>query len=295
MSLGMSLALELGDRHEPELRLIRRGKLTTERNTRDIAGRCTHDNLDLRYSNCDTDGSSKRKRDPLTEEEHDAADPWLTLAEIADELRVNPATVRQWVTKGQLRASRAGVRKWIVRRSELDRMLAATNPPAEVAEPIGDNRDEPPSPGPKATTTDANSAIALYQIAGDAFEAAFAASAYPPPSPGYLKRMRRFADACEHMASTMTNASRLAGVQWLGRSGFQVDSFPYELRPGGNRPGSDEFWQDADAAMERLALAASGTDLIAVAHAFRDIGEALLDVADALESDDSWQLGSRAG
>ena len=63
----------------------------------------------------------------MTEEERDAADPWLTLAEIADELRVNPATVRQWVTKGQLKASRAGVRKWIVRRSELERMLAATN------------------------------------------------------------------------------------------------------------------------------------------------------------------------
>ena len=40
------------------------------------------------------------------------------------ELRVNPATVRLWVSKGQLKASRAGVRKWIVRRSELQRMLA---------------------------------------------------------------------------------------------------------------------------------------------------------------------------
>jgi hypothetical protein len=43
------------------------------------------------------------------------------------QLRVNPATVRQWVTKGQLKASRAGVRKWIVRRSELEWMLAATS------------------------------------------------------------------------------------------------------------------------------------------------------------------------
>ena len=67
------------------------------------------------------------ERGTLTEEEREAADPWLTLAEIAAELRVNPATVRQWVSKGQLKASRAGVRKWIVRRSDLDRMLAATN------------------------------------------------------------------------------------------------------------------------------------------------------------------------
>ena len=231
----------------------------------------------------------------MTEEERDAADPRLTLAEIAEEPRVDPATVRQWVTKGQLKAARAGVRKWIVRRSELERMLAATSPPAEVAEAIKERRDQPRVPGPEASTADANSAIALYQIAGNAFEAAFAASAYPPPSPGYVERTRRFADACEHMGSTMANASKVAGVEWLGRSGFHVDSFPYELRTGGNRPGSDELWHDCDAAMERLAIAASGTDLVAVAHAFRDVGDSLLDVADELERDDSWQVSSRAG
>ena len=103
----------------------------------------------------------------MTEEERDAADPWLTLAEIADELRVNPATVRQWVTKGQLKASRAGVRKWIVRRSELERMLAATRPSADASSRVERHPDEPRSPRPEAATTDANSAIALYQIAGD--------------------------------------------------------------------------------------------------------------------------------
>src|SRR5664279_4466837 len=51
-------------------------------------------------------------------------DPWLTLAEIAEELRMSPATIRSWISKGTLRAMRAGQRKWLVRRSELDRMLA---------------------------------------------------------------------------------------------------------------------------------------------------------------------------
>ncbi len=233
----------------------------------------------------------------MTEEERDVSDPWLTLAEIADELRVNPATVRQWVTRGQLHASRAGVRKWIVRRSELERMLASTRPSADRGAPVAERptREEPRPTQSQSSTADANSAIALYQIAGDAFEAAWAASASAPPSPGYLDRVRRFADACEHLASTMTNASTVAGVQWLGRSGFRTDSFPYELRPGGNRPGSDELWQDFDAALERLAIAASGTEVAAVAHAFRELGGAMLDVADELEHDDSWQVGSRAG
>jgi excisionase family DNA binding protein len=54
----------------------------------------------------------------------DEADPWLTLAEIAAELRVNPATVRLWISRGQLDATRPGRRKLLVRRSEVDRMLA---------------------------------------------------------------------------------------------------------------------------------------------------------------------------
>jgi excisionase family DNA binding protein len=52
-------------------------------------------------------------------------DPWLTVAEIAEELRVNPATVRLWVSKGTLPATRAGQRKLLIRRSDLDRMLEA--------------------------------------------------------------------------------------------------------------------------------------------------------------------------
>ena len=231
----------------------------------------------------------------MTEEERDASDPWLTLAEIAEELRVNPATVRQWVTRGQLHASRAGVRKWIVRRSELERMLDATRPAADASSRVERHPDEPRSPRPEGAATDANSAIALYQIAGDSFEAAWAASASTPPSPGYVDRVRRFADACEHLASTMTNASKVAGVQWLGRSGFRADSFPYELRPGGNRPGSDGLWQDFDAALERLAIAASGTEVAAFAHGFRELGETMLGVADELGRDDSWQSGSRTG
>jgi excisionase family DNA binding protein len=57
-------------------------------------------------------------------------DSWLTVAEIASELRVNPATVRLWVSKGTLPATRAGHRKLIIRRSDLDLMLEASQPRA---------------------------------------------------------------------------------------------------------------------------------------------------------------------
>jgi excisionase family DNA binding protein len=65
----------------------------------------------------------------MTRREHvdseDLKDPWLTVAEIASELRVSPATVRLWVSKGTLPAMRAGQRKLLIRRSDLDRMLEA--------------------------------------------------------------------------------------------------------------------------------------------------------------------------
>ncbi len=48
---------------------------------------------------------------------------WLTVAEIAGELRVNPATVRLWISKGMLPAKRAGQRKLLIRRSDLDYMV----------------------------------------------------------------------------------------------------------------------------------------------------------------------------
>lgn len=50
-------------------------------------------------------------------------DPWLTLAEIAAELRVHPATVRLWIARGRLPATRPGQRKLLVRRSDVDRMM----------------------------------------------------------------------------------------------------------------------------------------------------------------------------
>jgi excisionase family DNA binding protein len=49
---------------------------------------------------------------------------FLTPAQVADELHVTVVTVRRWITTGQLPASKAGPRKWMVRRSDLDGFLA---------------------------------------------------------------------------------------------------------------------------------------------------------------------------
>ena len=49
-------------------------------------------------------------------------DEWLTVAEFAKEMRVQPVTVRSWIAKGQLNAMRSGHRKWLIRRTEIARM-----------------------------------------------------------------------------------------------------------------------------------------------------------------------------
>jgi excisionase family DNA binding protein len=246
----------------------------------------------------------------LTEEEREAADPWLTLAEIAEELRVNPATVRLWVSKGQLKASRAGVRKWIVRRSDLERMLAATNPsrgeahersaagryPAPVqprtAKTVGEDEPTPKLLPPVGTR---ESVARLVQSASDSLDDAFNASAYAPPGPGYLDRVRAIAEACEHFAATSLHASRTAGVSWKGRSDFGPDRLPYELRPNGNRPRRAGLWDEFDAAVAALAIAMTGQDMTAVAEGFREVSDALGAVADELERDDSWRVADRTG
>ena len=52
-------------------------------------------------------------------------DLFLTPAQVADELHVTVVTVRRWITNGQLPASKAGLRNWMLRRSDLDAFLAA--------------------------------------------------------------------------------------------------------------------------------------------------------------------------
>ena len=41
-------------------------------------------------------------------------------------MHVTVATVRRWISTGELHASKAGPRRWMIRRSDVDRFLAGT-------------------------------------------------------------------------------------------------------------------------------------------------------------------------
>ena len=63
---------------------------------------------------------------------------YLTPAQVATELQVTTITVRRWITSGQLVAAKAGPRKWMIRRSDVDRFLAGGGERLEAIEPSED-------------------------------------------------------------------------------------------------------------------------------------------------------------
>ena len=182
------------------------------------------------------------------------------------------------------------MRKWIVRRSDLERMLDRTSSGAQRGQ--GDGVVGPgvsPSTGPGAVRREdsrmspagAEHAVQLTRIAEQRLRAAISASRSAPPSAGYPERLCAIADGLEHVASVISHTGQRTGMTW-GGADWSLDFLPYELRPGGNRPVRDGLWDGFDAAFEGLLLAAAGTDIHAVAQACRDTGEQLLTVANQL-------------
>ena len=231
----------------------------------------------------------------MTEDEPDPADdPWLTVADIADELRVNPATVRLWISHGRLKAMRAGQRKLLVRRSELDRMLALTDP--SRAEPRQPRIPEPLRPvfsrplAGQVARARANmdpavirEAIKAMQEAEAVFETAVESSDNAPPDPGFPQRIRAVGKASLQRAEALSEADLIPGFRWTPVSDPGPVIRSHELRPGGNRPGPPHKWQSYDMAVERLSIAVQGNVISLVADEFREIGWVLNDIADDLE------------
>jgi excisionase family DNA binding protein len=62
-------------------------------------------------------------------------DEYLTVNEIAETLKVNPMTVRNWISREELPALRVGSRRVRVRRADLDAFLAQPHGPAPTGAP----------------------------------------------------------------------------------------------------------------------------------------------------------------
>ena len=234
------------------------------------------------------------------EDPEDFDDPWLTVAEIADELRVNPATVRLWVSKGRLPATQAGQRKLPIRRSDLDRMLETIR---LESSPVGRRpprsshpryRNRPPVlqsikqlstadiHGYRVSPGEQQEIIEALQHASELWDAAQAASDDPPPDPGFPDRVRALAYACEHQAGSLGRAASVKGFSWTPRPDQRHMIVLHELRPGANRPGPAHLWQKFDRDVQRLGVAMEGWIMHAVALGYRELAAVMHEIADLL-------------
>jgi excisionase family DNA binding protein len=225
-------------------------------------------------------------------------DPWLTVAEIAEELRVNPATVRLWVSKGKLPATRAGQRKLLIRRSDLERViLRAPTPGRASPQPRPRDPQHPSWVGPPRSIRELSTAdIHGYQVdademqeiiedlqqADEAWDGAQAASENAPPDPDFPQRVRALANACEQQGESLATAARIQGFSWTPRPDQRHMFLSHELRPGANRPGPASLWDEFDRAVQRLGIAMEGSVMYVVAFQYRDLAVVMHRIADAL-------------
>lgn len=221
-------------------------------------------------------------------------DPWLTLAEIAEELRMSPATIRSWISKGTLHAMRAGQRKWLVRRSELDRLLAGKD--------VIGSEDAWSGPGWRSTDTiaaphgsphwteEARERVSRgwwLGVAETEWREALRASAMAPPDPGFVVRINEIADAAARKAAALDNLGDEApGAWWERQSGLPGGVLSYELRPGAIRPGPAELWARFDQAVDALARAMAEHSVPAEQNALETVSLVLHEIVDALLEQD---------
>lgn len=226
-------------------------------------------------------------------------DPWLTVAEVAAELRLNPATIRLWVSKGTLRATRAGRRKLLIRRSDLDRMLEVTrseNPAGgylpQTERPGLSRRRPPPQSRRQLSTVDIHGYRAApgemeeiikgLQLADEVWQGAQAASENAPPDSGFPYRVRGLAEACQQQAASLLRAAQTQGFEWTPLPDRRRMALSHELRADANRPGPPALWAEFDRAVQRLGIAMEGRLMYNVAWQYRDLAAVMHEIADQL-------------
>ena len=120
-----------------------------------------------------------------------ADEQYLSPAQVADELQVTVVTVRRWIANRELRATKAGPRRWTIRRSDLDAFLAdggRAGPSVEVSE-------DPSFSKHLVAPMSVERAREQLELAEGRWQTAVKEHAQPPPDAGYARRLRALADA----------------------------------------------------------------------------------------------------
>ena len=236
----------------------------------------------------------------ITVPDQDPAPPtaeWLTLAEIAAELRLSPATIRSWVAKGALPAKRAGRRKWLVLRADLDEMLRAEaevrahpSPPPKPGDPgrarVPRQRETITAPNvwpdvPEEEKVDPEDWLA---VAEHEWLAALSSSQMAPPDAWFAGRLQFLADTAARKAGALALLDDDEVMQWDREPAVDSLVLSYELRPGGNRPGPPDLWAEFDRRVDALARAMQVARGAPIRLALEQLSVTLQDLADEIRS-----------
>jgi hypothetical protein len=105
-----------------------------------------------------------------------------------------------------------------------------------------------------------------------------------PPDAGFSARLAALSEAA-HAEADACRAAKAAGLEWPTHRAAAREP-PYELRPGSGRRGPEQLWRRFDAAAADLSRVAAGSDILAVADASAQLGEAAGELAQAVERED---------
>jgi hypothetical protein len=127
-------------------------------------------------------------------------------------------------------------------------------------------------------------AQAAFRTAQARWREALEAHRLAPPDAGFSARLAALSDAA-HAEADACRAAHASGFEWPPHRATSSEP-PHELRPGSRRRGPDELWRRFDAAAADLSRVAAGSDILAVADAYSELGEAASELAEAVERED---------
>jgi excisionase family DNA binding protein len=225
-----------------------------------------------------------------SEESEAAEDPWLTVAEIAEELRLSPATVRSWVSQGRLPATRSGRRKWLIRRSDIERMTSQNqiepDPDGPASGALPETIETPRrSPDWNDRAREHVSPKGWLGLSETFWRRAVDRSRMAPPDAGFAARLELLAKAAARKAAALADLDEEPGAWWQRQGAIPDGAITYELRPGGNRPGPEDLWASFDATVQALNDAMASHAALAELEALERLSLVLHEIVDALVED----------
>ena len=112
------------------------------------------------------------------------------------------------------------------------------------------------------------------------WRAAQTASENPPPDPGFARRVRALAQACDEQGQWLLRAAQELFVEPLpGRRGMTISHGAAARREPGR---ATQLWQEFDRAVERLGVAMEGQLMYSVAWVYRTVADVMHAIANDL-------------